>query len=89
MAQAQTPTPADYAEHFHIPELKNQYYLDCFKSGRKARLNAVSGQAVPLYSHDKTRQSIFTKGWNSITDVDVHHYRTKQQEQKNGPERTH
>lgn len=86
---ARTPTPAEYAAHFHIPELKNQYYLDCFKSGRKARLNAVSGQAVPLYSHDKTRQSIFTKGWQSVSDIDLMRHHQKQKEQEHGQKRTH
>ena len=72
---ARTPTPAEYAAHFHIPELKNQYYLDCFKAGRKARFIAVSEKSIPLYSHDKTRQSIFTKGWQSVSDIDLmrHH----------------
>lgn len=71
MAQAQTPTPADYAEHFHIPELKNQYYLDCFKAGRKGRFSSSTPEQIPLYSHDKTRQSIFVKGWRSVSSYDL------------------
>lgn len=71
MAQAQTPTPADYAEHFHIPELKNQYYLDCFKAGRKGRFASSTPEQIPLYSHDKTRQSIFVKGWRSVSSYDL------------------
>ena len=71
MAQAQTPTPADYAEHFHVPELKNQYYLDCFKAGRKGRFSSSTPEQIPLYSHDKTRQSIFVKGWRSVSSYDL------------------
>lgn len=71
MAQAQTPTPADYAEHFHIPELKNQYYLDCFKAGRKGRFASLTPEQIPLYSHDKTRQSLFVKGWRSVSSYDL------------------
>lgn len=89
MAQAQTPTPADYAEHFHIPELKNQYYLDCFKAGRRARFASLTADPVPLYSHDPTRQSIFTKGWRSVSDIDLHHHRFKQKEQEHGQQRNH
>lgn len=78
------PTPADYAMHFRIPELKNKYYLDCFKAGRKARFNAVSEKQIPLYSHDKTRQSIFTKGWQSVSDIDIQLRQAKQKEQEHG-----
>lgn len=86
---ARTPTPAEYAAHFHIPELKNQYYLDCFKAGRKARFIAVSEKSIPLYSHDKTRQSIFTKGWQSVSDIDLMRHHQKQKEQEHGQKRTH
>ncbi|ACQ92360.1 conserved hypothetical protein [Tolumonas auensis DSM 9187] len=78
------PTPAEYAIHFNVPELKNQYYLDCFISGRKARFVAESADAIPLYSHDKTRQSLFTKGWNSVTEIDLLRRRQKQKEQEHG-----
>ncbi len=84
MAQAQTPTPADYVAHFHIPELKSLYYLDCFKAGRKARFASLTAEPVPLYSHDPTRQSIYTKGWQSVSDIDLHHRRFKQKEQEHG-----
>lgn len=89
MANAQTPTPADYATHFRIPELKNEYYLDCFKAGRKARFMAESAKQIPLYSHDKTRQSIYTKGWQSVSEIDLMRHRQKQQEQDNGNKRPH
>lgn len=81
------PTPADYVAHFHIPELKSLYYLDCFKSGRKARFAAEVAEPIPLYSHDATRQSLFTKGWCSVTDIDLHHHRHKQKEHENGTTR--
>jgi hypothetical protein len=78
------PTPAEYARHFHIPELKNKCYLDCFKEGRKARLTAESAKRVPLHSHDKTRQSLFTKGWQSVSDIDLLRHQQKQKEQAHG-----
>lgn len=64
---------------FGIPELKNPRYLDCFKAGRKAHFKAAlalpegSGTehlAIPLHSHHQTRQSLFTKGWQSVTELD-------------------
>lgn len=83
------PTPADYAMHFRIPELKNEYYLDCFKAGRKARFISVSDKQIPLYSHDKTRQSIFTKGWQSVSDIDLMRHQQKQKEQEHGHSKNH
>ena len=83
MAQAQTPTPADYAEHFHIPELKNQYYLDCFKAGRKGRFASSTPEQIPLYSHDKTRQSIFVKGWRSVSSYDLMRHEQRKKEVTN------
>ena len=66
---------------FGIPELKNPRYLACFKDGRKAHLKAALAnqiadpQAIPLYSHHQTRQSLFgslltNKGWRSVTELD-------------------
>lgn len=83
------PTPADYAAHFRIPELKNKYYLDCFKAGRKARLSAESASPIPLYSHNATMQSIYTKGWRSVSESDLHQYRYKKKEQEHGHQRNH
>lgn len=62
------------AGYFGIPELKNPRYLACFKDGRNAHLKAsLTGadlQAIPLYSHHSTRQSLFAKGWLSVTELD-------------------
>ncbi|WP_256689445.1 hypothetical protein [Aeromonas veronii] len=61
---------------FGIPELKNPRYLACFKDGRKAHLKAALAnqiadpKAIPLYSHHQTRQSLFEKGWRSVTELD-------------------
>ncbi|MBF4797927.1 hypothetical protein [Aeromonas hydrophila] len=67
------------AGYFGIPELKNPRYLACFKDGRSAHLRAwladpltsnTDPQAIPLYSHHATRQSLFAKGWQSVTELD-------------------
>ncbi|MDD9308406.1 hypothetical protein V6S06_14100 [Aeromonas hydrophila] len=67
------------AGYFGIPELKNPRYLACFKDGRSAHLKAwladpltsnTDPQAIPLYSHHTTRQSLFAKGWQSVTELD-------------------
>ncbi|MNH13011.1 hypothetical protein D3C79_725700 [compost metagenome] len=62
------------AGYFGIPELKNPRYLICFKDGRKAHFKAVLAgadlQAIPLYSHHATRQSLFAQGWQSVTELD-------------------
>ena len=64
------------AGYFGIPELKNPRYLACFKDGRKAHLKAALAnqiadpKAIPLYSHHQTLQSLFEKGWRSVTELD-------------------
>lgn len=67
------------AGYFGIPELKNPRYLACFKDGRSAHLKvwladpltiSTDPQAIPLYSHHATRQSLFAKGWLSVTELD-------------------
>ena len=59
---------------FGIPELKNPRYLACFKDGRRAHFKAyLAGadlQAIPLYSHHQTRQSLFAQGWRSVGELD-------------------
>ncbi|WP_337072321.1 hypothetical protein [Aeromonas veronii] len=59
---------------FGIPELKNPRYLACFKDGRKAHLKAALAgadlEAIPLYSHHATRQSLFAQGWRSVGELD-------------------
>ena len=82
MQRAQTPTPADYAAHFHIPELKSTYYFDCFKAGRKARFQSAASDHPPLYSHDKTRQSIYEKGWRSVSQIDLMRHEQRNREVK-------
>lgn len=59
---------------FGIPELKNPRYLATFKAGRLSRFKADHdglGDSVPLYSHNQTYQSLFTKGWQSVTQVQL------------------
>lgn len=63
-------------QRYGIPELRNPYYLSCWRAGRKARVLAdIGGLAgphdVPLYSHDATRQSLFKQGWDSLSNVDL------------------
>lgn len=74
--QKQAAAAIQAAGCFGIPELKNPRYLACFKDGRKAHLKAALAnqiadpKAIPLYSHHKTRQSLFEKGWRSVTELD-------------------
>ena len=67
------------AGYFCIPELKNPRYLACFKEGRRAHLKAYLAdpstttadlEAIPLYSHHATRQSLFAQGWRSVGELD-------------------
>ncbi|MGY4003835.1 hypothetical protein [Aeromonas sanarellii] len=67
------------AGYFGIPELKNPRYLACFKDGRHAHLKAwladpltsnTDPQAIPLYSHHATRQSLYEQGWRSVGELD-------------------
>ena len=62
------------AGYFGIPELKNPRYLLCFKDGRRAHLNAALAgadlEAIPLYSHHATRQSLYEQGWRSVGELD-------------------
>ncbi|MGY4106770.1 hypothetical protein [Aeromonas encheleia] len=72
------------AGYFGIPELKNSRYLACFKEGRRAHLKVYLAdpstttadlEAIPLYSHHATRQSLFAlllikKCWRSVSELD-------------------
>lgn len=71
MAPRPGPGPAEW---FGIPELKNPRYLGCFRAGRRSRIHhELSGDAgpVPLYSHHATYQSLYHKGWHSVTELDL------------------
>jgi len=71
------------AEIFGIPELRNQRYLISFKAGRRARFVAELGgldvSAAPLYSHNATHQSLFSKGFASVTPVQIMQARYKKE----------
>ncbi|WP_421281634.1 hypothetical protein [Aeromonas taiwanensis] len=64
----------EVAGYFGIPELKNPRYLACFKDGRRAHLKAALAgadlEAIPLYSHHATRQSLYEQGWRSVGELD-------------------
>ena len=67
---------------YGIPELRNPRYLATFKAGQKARVMAdqfglAEQGTVPLYSHNQTYQSLFTKGWASLSEVDLMRLRAK------------
>ena len=67
---------------YGIPELRNPRYLATFKAGQKARVMAdqyglAEPGTVPLYSHNLTYQSLFTKGWESLSEVDLMRLRAK------------
>lgn len=64
---------SDYVKIY--PILRNQRFLELFEFARECAMNrAINGddyKKVPLYSHDSTYQSVFTKGWRSITAQDI------------------
>lgn len=57
------------------PELRNRRYESIYDEARAKRFAlALAGndcQAVPLYSHNTTYQSVFSKGWCSVTEQDI------------------
>ncbi|MDC9620121.1 hypothetical protein PSI22_00385 [Xenorhabdus sp. XENO-7] len=59
----------------HIPELRNPRYYGIYHSGRERCLQqALAGndiRPVPLYSHNATYQSLFSKGWLSVNTQDI------------------
>ena len=63
----------DYVKIY--PILRNKRFLELFEFARESAMNrAMSGDdysIVPLYSHDATYQSVFTKGWRSVNAHDV------------------
>jgi len=89
----QQAAAAQAAGWFGVPELKNPRYLACFKDGRRAHLKAALAhqiadpQAIPLYSHHQTRQSLFEKGWRSVTELD--RLRARARHAKPQPKDTH
>lgn len=63
----------DYVKIY--PILRNPRFREIFEFARECAMNrALNGdnyKIVPLYSHDATYQSVFTKGWCSITAHDI------------------
>lgn len=57
------------------PALKNPRYFSVYQSGRERCLaEALVGNdisQVPLYSHNKTYQSLFSQGWRSVNAQDI------------------
>ncbi|QYK03252.1 hypothetical protein K0I62_07535 [Shewanella psychrotolerans] len=55
--------------------IKNRVYRQCAKDGFNARLQAELAGEMPtvprLYSHHKTRQSYFNKGWHAVTAMHI------------------
>lgn len=58
-----------------IPELKNPRYAGIFDDGRAVRLEYASQGLptgkVPLHSYHAIYQSLFEKGWHSVTACDI------------------
>ncbi|MEQ5119515.1 hypothetical protein [Morganella morganii] len=58
-----------------MPILKNPRYFSIYQSGRDRCLSlALSGEGislVPLYSHNKTYQFLFSQGWRSVNAQDI------------------
>lgn len=63
----------DYVKIY--PVLRSQRFLEIFEFARECAMNrAINGdnyKIVPLYSHDTTCQSVFTKDWRSISAQDI------------------
>jgi hypothetical protein len=63
----------DYVKMY--PILRNKKFLELFEFARECAMNrAISCdnyKVVPLYSHDATYQSVFTKGWRSVSEQDI------------------
>ena len=71
-----------------IPELRNTRYLETFRAGQQARVDAfTTGKTdeLPLYSHNQTYQSLFRKGWESLTHVDLLRVKAKREQHKEAP----
>ncbi|WP_140918346.1 hypothetical protein [Limnobaculum xujianqingii] len=58
-----------------MPELKNPRYLRIFEDAREAHIAlVVAGQPtdkVPLFSRYATYQTVYRKGWASVTEFDI------------------
>jgi len=63
----------DYVKIY--PILRNQRFLELFEFARECVMNrAINGdnyKVVPFYSYDATYQSVFTKGWLSVSEQDI------------------
>lgn len=65
---------AGHCERVTIPELRNPRYREFYDTGRRRRLAAeLAGQTpdLPLFSRNPTYQSLFSKGWHSVSAQDV------------------
>lgn len=66
-------TIAEYTKMY--PILRNPRFLAVFEFARESAMSrALHGEGcrnVPLYSHDATYQSVFTRGWRSVSAQDV------------------
>lgn len=58
-----------------IPETRNPRYRAAYLEGRKNALSsALQGTSlgdIPLYSHNATYQSLYKKGWMSVSEQDI------------------
>lgn len=73
-------------QRYGIPELRNPRYLATFRAGRKARVLADIGglagpEDVPVYSLNATYQSLFKKGWHSLSTIDLMRIRYKREKE--------
>ncbi len=59
----------------HEHRTSNPVYRQCFTDGRQRRIAAERAgdvpSDVPLYSHNTTRQGYFTRGWHSVSAMDL------------------
>lgn len=55
------------------PECRNARYLAIYERGRSARFSAAltDDDAAPLFSHNPTYQSLFVKGFESVTRDEI------------------
>ncbi|KMW74971.1 hypothetical protein TI10_04330 [Photorhabdus luminescens subsp. luminescens] len=58
-----------------IAELRNPRYLSIYEAGRERCLQqALAGKDIsdmPIYSYNATYQSLFCRGWQSVSAQDI------------------
>ncbi|AXG42216.1 MULTISPECIES: hypothetical protein [Photorhabdus] len=69
------PPISDHLLKRQIAELRNPRYLSIYEAGRERCLQqALAGNDIsdiPIYSYNATYQSLFCRGWQSVSAQDI------------------